>query len=120
MKITESIINNLKESKVVTIDPEIVAKVQAEYNEAKPEIRKQIENEFRNFVRDIRAYYSADEIRQLPETQAYSDAIKDPEDIWCECHEDHDTEFKPDNESYLGVTKHGYICKNCKKYVQIG
>ena len=32
MKITESIVKNLKESKEVTIDPEIVAKVQAEYN----------------------------------------------------------------------------------------
>ena len=58
--------------------------------------------------------------RDVFDYAAYKDAIEDPENIWCECPEDHDTEFKPDNESYLGVTKHGYICKNCKKYVQIG
>ena len=52
--------------------------------------------------------------------KAYKDAIKDPEDIWCECGAPNGEEAKEYDDSYLGVDKEGYICNNCKKYVQIG
>jgi len=121
MKITQEILGNLKEAETITIDPKIVAKVQAEYDKEKPRIKKEIEEEFREFVRELSKYgFSQEEIRKLPETKAYSDALKDPEDIWCECTEDTDSDFKPDGETYLGVSKHAYICKRCKKYTQIG
>ena len=121
MKITHEILDNLKEMETFTFDPKIVAKDQAEYDKDKPKIRKEIENEYRELVRDLLKYgLSKEEIMKLPETKAYNDAIKDPEDIWCECSEDTESNFKPDGEVYLGVSKHAYICKRCKKYTQIG
>lgn len=120
MRVQHQILHNLKEAETVTIDPDIVAKVQAEYDKAKPEIRKEIEQEFRQFCRDMKGYFTPEEIRNLPETKAYRDALIDPEDIWCECPEEYDVDYKPDGETYLGVSKHAYICKKCKKYVQIG
>lgn len=82
-------------------------------------ISKSIEKEAKNFVKSIRPYFSEDEIKQLPEFRAYVDAIKDPENIWCQCPEEHESTYKPDSP-YLGVNKHGWICKKCKKYTQIG
>lgn len=117
-----NIMNKLNESEEVDQDAfaKAWAKAKAEYDDEKPQMRKEIEKEFKRFCKDLRGYFTPDEIRNLPETKAYEDALKDPEDIWCECPEEHSTEFKPDGEQYLGVTKHAYICKKCKKYVQIG
>jgi hypothetical protein len=78
-----------------------------------------IQKEAKDFVKSLRPYFSEDEIKNLPEFKAYTDAIKDPEDIWCHCPEEHEATYKPDSP-YLGVNKHGWICKKCKKYTQIG
>ncbi len=119
MRVQHQILNNLKE--IESFDPEVVSKVRAEYEKEKPKIKKEIEKEFREFVKDLlRAGFTKEELLKLKETKAYNDALNDPENIWCECNEDTNSEFKPDGEQYLGVTKHGYICKKCKKYTQIG
>lgn len=100
---------------------EAVKKVNAEWEEEKPEVSKEIEKEYKDFRKSLKGHLTDEEIDNLPETKAYMDAIKDPDDIWCECGEDSDNELvKPNGESYLGVEKEGYICNNCKKYVQIG
>ena len=111
---------SIGEGETFTFPKEIVDKVNAEYDAAKPEIIKEIKREFNQFAKQLKPYMTDDEIRNLPETKAYQDAIADPDDIWCECGSDFNEEYKPDGESYLGVDKHGYICNNCKKYVQIG
>ena len=126
MSLGKKIINNLKESgwddiPSFTFSPETVAKVQAEYDKDKPVIIEEIKKEFRMLVRGLlKDGFTKEDILKLPETKAYEDAIKDPEDIWCDCQGETDSTFKPDGESYLGVEKHGYICNKCKKYTQIG
>lgn len=110
-----------RESEEITFDKDVVDKVYNQYEKEKPRIKEEIVEEFREFIRSLyRAGLKKEDIEKLPEVKAYSDAIKDPEDIWCECSEEHDTDYKPDGEVYLGVSKHAYICKKCKKYKQIG
>jgi len=126
MSLGKKIINNLNESsldnaKTFTFSPEIVAKVQAEYNKNKPEIVKELRDEFRMLVRELlKVGFTKEELLKLPVTTAYEDAMKDPENIWCNCGKDNGSKYKPDGESYLGVSKHGYICNKCRKYTQIG
>lgn len=113
-------LKDLNEAETFTFPKEVVDKVQAEYDSNKPEIKKELEEELRELVRMLKPYFSIDEIMKMKEIKAYSDAIKDPEDIWCECSGDTGSKFKPDGEPYLGVTKHAYICNKCGKYTQIG
>lgn len=109
-----------KEAETITIPKEIVDKVRAEYDEAKPEIIKEIKKEFASFLRYAKKYYSEEELKETSTYKAYQDAIKDPEDIWCECGAPNGESYKEDGDSYLGVEKHGYVCNDCGKFVQIG
>lgn len=127
MTLYESIKSNLVEDEtgVHTVDNDpawaaAVEKVNAKYKELEPEIKEELMKELKGFVRSVRGYFSSDEILNLPEVKAYKAAILNPEDIWCECSGETSSEFKPDGESYLGVSKHGYICNKCKKFTQIG
>ena len=125
MKLNESIIKNLFEGELHTVDNDpawaaAVAKVKAEYEEEKPEISKDIEEEFKQFKKDLlQSGFTEESIKTMPEVKAYEDAIADPDDIWCECGSGEDL-YKEDGDVYLGVDKHGYICSNCMKYTQIG
>ncbi len=41
--------------------------------------------------------------------------------VFCECEEpDERPYFKPDGVNLLGCTKHGWVCRKCNKFVQIG
>lgn len=112
---------DLSEGDTFTFDPDLVAKVKAEYDKDKPILIKQLKEEFRGVVRSLlSAGFTKDEILKLPETKAYSDAIKDPDDIWCDCGSTADGKYKEDGAVYLGVEKHGWICPKCKKFKQIG
>lgn len=47
--------------------------------------------------------------------------LEEYQNIWCDCDylEKHPEKNAEYIENYLG-TSHGWICPNCKKYVQIG
>lgn len=99
-----------------------VNKVNKEYSKNKSKISDDIAKEYARFTKKLTSsgLFKPEDVWELPEGKAYRDAIKDPEDIWCECSGDTDSKFKPDGTSYLGVSKHGYICNKCKKFTQIG
>ena len=41
--------------------------------------------------------------------------------LYCDCDEpDEEPGYKPDGVDHLGCTKHGWICRKCGKFVQIG
>jgi len=57
----------------------------------------------------------------MPSNDEEKDELEADKDIWCECEEpDEEPVYKPDGEDHLGVTKHGWICRKCDKFVQIG
>lgn len=119
--VDDGVYESAEVGKVVEIPKEIIDKVQAEYEASKEDIRAEIKEEMLDLVRELSRYgMSKDEIMNLKEIKAYKDAYADPEDIWCNCKEEHESDYKPDGESYLGVEKHAYICKGCKKFTQIG
>lgn len=129
MKLNESILRNLKEAeeRLVTVDNDpawaaAVAKVNKEFEENKPEMIQELKAEYKEYIKGcLDDGYTKEEIAELPVTKAYKDAMKDPDDIWCECDEYPDeTLFKDDGEIYLGVSKHAWICPNCGKFTQIG
>lgn len=99
-----------------------VNKVNKEYSKNKSKISDDIAKEYARFTKKLTSsgLFKPEDVWELPEGKAYRDAIKDPEDIWCKCSGDTDSKFKPDGTSYLGVSKHGYICNKCKKFTQIG
>ena len=52
-------------------------------------------------------------------------AVEEEKKIFCECdyleNNPHaSANYKPDGVSHLGVTKHGWLCPKCNKFVQIG
>ena len=111
----------LEDSETFTFSQEVLDKVNAEIEKNKPELINEIKKEFRDFKAILKDYdFTNEEINALPETKAYKDAIKDPENVWCTCSEKTESKFKPDGAVYLGVYKHGFICTKCKKYAQIG
>ena len=116
-------VNILNEIKEITVDNDpawakAVAQVNKEHEEAKPEIIEDLKRELASYVRACRE--DGEEINSTV-FKAYQDAIKDPDDIWCECDEIYGDEFfKEDGEVYLGVSKHAYVCPHCMKYMQIG
>ena len=115
-------VNILKEIEEHTVDNDpawaaAVAEVNKEHEEAKPEIIEDLKRELASYVRACKE--DGEEINSTV-FKAYQDAIKDPDDIWCECTDSNDEFFKEDGEVYLGVSKHAYICPRCMKYVQIG
>ena len=41
--------------------------------------------------------------------------------LYCNCDKPDDhPEYKPDGINHMGCTKHGWICRKCNKFVQIG
>ena len=41
--------------------------------------------------------------------------------LYCDCDEpDESPKYKPDGISLMGCTKHGWVCRKCNKFVQIG
>ena len=127
MNLGSKILKSLNESEVHTVDndpawAEAVAKVNKEYEENKPEIIEELKKELKAYKNKMASEgYSKEEIKELPMIKAYEDAIKDPDDIWCECGKYAGEDlYKDDGEVYLGVEKHGWICPNCSKYTQIG
>lgn len=81
-------------------------------------MKKELEKEYNGFKEEMAEYIDTPVGSAI--NQAYIDAIKDPDDIWCECDEDYDVNYKEEGSLYLGVEKHGYICSHCQKYKQIG
>ena len=42
-------------------------------------------------------------------------------DLFCNCEEPDDhPRYKPDGVDLMGCTKHGWVCRKCNKFVQIG
>ena len=120
-------VDSFNEAEIHTIDNDpswaaAVSKVNAEHSKNKSKISNNIAKEYAKFTEQLThsGLFKPEDVWKLPEGKAYRDAIKDPDDIWCECTEDTNSKFKPDGASYLGVSKHGYICNKCKKYTQIG
>jgi len=99
-----------------------VNKVTKDHEKNKSKISDDIAKEYARFTKKLTSsgLFKPEDVWELPEGKAYRDAIKDPEDIWCTCSSDSGSKFKPDGSSYLGVSKHGYICNKCKKFTQIG
>ncbi|MBO7615039.1 MAG: hypothetical protein J6T15_05025 [Bacilli bacterium] len=128
MKLGQSILKNLNEIEVHTVDNDplwakAVAEVNAQWEKEKPGVAEDIKAEYKEYLKTLKeAGYTKEQIDKMPETKAYKDAIKDPDDIWCECgyYSDDETYYKEYGEFYLGVESEGYLCKKCMKFTQIG
>ena len=88
----------------------------------KKELQVQIIEEYKDYLSTLAKsrLFTKEEILKMKETQAYKDAIINPNNIWCKCRKEWGTTYKTDGEVYLGVEKHSFICNHCKKYRQIG
>ncbi len=57
-----------------------------------------------------------------PEDLGYTkEELEEEAAVFCDCEEpDEEPVYKKDGVDHLGVTKHGWICRKCNKFVQIG
>lgn len=57
----------------------------------------------------------------LPSNEEEEKELEEERNLYCDCEEpDPNPEYKPDGVEHLGVTKHGWICRKCGKFTQIG
>lgn len=57
----------------------------------------------------------------LPSNEEEAAEMEAERKLYCDCEEpDPNPEYKPDGVELLGVTKHGWVCRKCGKFTQIG